>query len=70
MKKRFRILRLPFEFRSVKAIEKVFKVCCVLHNMLLKYEGRDIMGQLEQDWRELDFEDAVLAKEDRARRLK
>jgi hypothetical protein len=57
LKKRFRILRLPFTFYSEHHITNTFKVCCILHNMLLEYHGHLDAGQCPSDWKALDDAD-------------
>jgi hypothetical protein len=39
LKGRFRFLKLPFLLHDVKDIKNVFFTCCILHNMLLQYDG-------------------------------
>jgi len=34
LKRRFRILAIPFELHDVHQIDQVFQSCCILHNML------------------------------------
>ena len=41
MKRRFRILKVPLEFKSASTITDIFRVCCVLHNMLLDFDDLD-----------------------------
>ena len=43
LKNRFRILKRPIEMESVHDINLLFKACCVLHNMILIYDHRDIL---------------------------
>ncbi len=45
LKKRFMFLKTPIRLRDPKQIENAFMTCCVLHNLLLEYDGRD-------DWQE------------------
>ena len=61
MKKRFRILRLPFLFRPTHKIGRVFRVCAALHNMLLDHDGMDDIGQEEWHWIERDTTETVTA---------
>ena len=35
LKKRWKILEYGIRFRDIKVVEKVFHVCCMLHNMML-----------------------------------
>ena len=51
-----RVLRLPFLSTDAKQIEEVFKCCAALHNMLLKFDGRDTIGELDDDWLRADIE--------------
>jgi hypothetical protein len=42
VKKRWRILNYGIRFSSMEFIEKIFSVCCILHNMMLsEMESRD-----------------------------
>jgi len=50
LKKRFRILRLPFLVRDGTDMEKIFKTCMIIHNMLLVEDGLDSIGDLDGDW--------------------
>ena len=54
MKKRFRILRLPFLYKPAQRVGSVFKACAILHNMLLDYDQLDDIGQDEEHWIEAD----------------
>ena len=72
LKKRWRILRLPFLLHSAKEIDPIFKVCCVLHNMLLQYDGLDTIGLLDSDYVDQDvecgidgFDESLLSEEAR-----
>ena len=47
LKKRFRILRLPFLYRPTHKIGTIFKVRAILHNMLLEFDGLADIGQEE-----------------------
>jgi hypothetical protein len=40
LKKRFYILRIPFRFNEQKEIDNTFFTCCILHNILLRYDAR------------------------------
>ena len=50
LKKRFRILRLPFLYRPTHKIGTIFRVCAILHNMLLEFDGLADIGQEEWHW--------------------
>ena len=41
LKGRFRILKLPCRFQKKETLDKVGFSCCVLHNMILEYDGLD-----------------------------
>ena len=56
MKKRFRKLKMPLLFRNLDQITDMFFTLCILHNMLLKYDG------YEQRWY-----DGVFAPDDERR---
>ena len=49
LKRRFRILKLPFMCRTAQGIEDTFKLCCALHNMLLDHDGLSDIGWLDTD---------------------
>ena len=50
LKKRFRMLRLPFLVRDGIDIEKIFKTCMIIHNMLPVEDGLDSIGDLDGNW--------------------
>ena len=50
LKKRFRILRLPFLYGDPNKIVNVFRACCIMHNWLLEFDGSADIGQQECDW--------------------
>ena len=55
LKRRFRILKLPFMCRTAQGIEDTFKLCCALHNMLLDHDGLSDIGWLDTDWIDVDI---------------
>ena len=55
MKKRWRMLRVPFLVETRTQITDVFKMCACLHNMLMRHDGRDDMGAEEDDWKAADL---------------
>ena len=55
MKKRFRMLKLPFTFKRASTISNVFRTCCVLHNMLLEHDGLASIGSDEHDYLKANF---------------
>ena len=44
LKQRFRILKIPLQFRSAATIDAVFRSCLVLHNLILVADGRRFVG--------------------------
>ena len=40
LKGRFRILKSGIRLHGVEAVDKVWKTCCALHNLLLEFDGR------------------------------
>ena len=47
MKKRFRILKVPILFRDAAVVQDIFLTCCVLHNMLLKFDKQFDNGEFQ-----------------------
>ena len=41
LKKRFQILKFSSRFHDMETIGKVFRTCCILHNMLHEHDGYD-----------------------------
>jgi hypothetical protein len=56
MKRRHRILKLPFELHDALDIDAVFFTCAALHNMLLRVDGRADIGANYDDWIEADID--------------
>lgn len=56
LKKRHRILRLPFQQHTEGRIDAVFRTCCIMHNQLLEIDGRADIGEYEKDWVSRDIE--------------
>ena len=42
LKQRFRYLKNKIQHHDIKIIEAAFKMCCILHNMILVYKGKYI----------------------------
>ena len=42
LKNRFRMIRNPIEYQDPEFIEKMFKCCCILHNIILVYDGNSL----------------------------
>ena len=51
LKKRFRVLKVPFLLSTEEGIDKTFRVCCLLHNMLLHHKEKFNVGVSEEDWK-------------------
>ena len=47
LKKRFLILKHPIRLAKEQQIERLFVTCCVLHNLLLEYDGLDAAADVE-----------------------
>lgn len=50
MKKRFRILKNGCQAQDSRKMDNQFRVCCMLHNILLKSDRYDTIGDQEDDW--------------------
>ena len=59
LKKRFRVLCVPSFLQSDEKLEKVFKCCAILHNMLLEYDGHASIGEDAADWITRDLSDTT-----------
>ena len=57
LKKRFLILKHPMRIHDPCRIERIFKTCCVLHNILLDYDQFDNWNWGEED---VDVEYSIL----------
>jgi hypothetical protein len=49
MKKRFRILRDALPFQYAVEIHNVMWTCCVLHNWLLRWDGKDAFAKVPRE---------------------
>ncbi len=54
LKGRFRFLSNKIVIQSAQCIEDAFTTCCILHNMLLKFDGLDRRWENDIDWEELN----------------
>lgn len=54
MKKRFRFLKNAIELHTQHHIDNAFFTCCILHNMILMYDGLDSRWEDDVDWEILD----------------
>ena len=50
LKKRFRVLRLPFLCNTRKRIENTFRACAALHNLLLHHDNLHSIGHRRGDY--------------------
>ena len=54
LKKRFSILKNKFRVHKMEDISWIFCCCCILHNMLMEWDGLD-------DWKEMeDYYNALM----------
>jgi hypothetical protein len=44
----------PVLLRDEHEVERVFKMCVMLHNTILRYDGLDTIGLYEDDWKIID----------------
>jgi hypothetical protein len=54
LKSRFRILCQGLLFQTQEGIDSVFYTCCILHNMLLQFDGLDSRWEQDVDWEMLN----------------
>jgi hypothetical protein len=47
LKMRFKILKIPIMYRHVEHVDNVFYTCAILHNMLLQWDGYELMERDE-----------------------
>lgn len=57
LKMRFRFFKNAIELHSQDDIDNAFFTCCILHNMLLQYDGLDTLWMDEDFWKALDPDD-------------
>jgi hypothetical protein len=60
LKGRFRILRNALLFQTQAQIDNVFNTCCMLHNILLTFDGLDDWENI--DWNILEPDEGLLIK--------
>lgn len=53
LKGRFRVLKLPVQYRTKERIDDLFFTCCILHNMIHAFEGRE-EWEVDVDWAGVD----------------
>lgn len=56
LKGRWRILKIPVLFQSQSAVDNIFKTCCVLHNIILTFDGLDKRWEETVKWDGVDGE--------------
>ena len=49
LKGRFRVLKLPIQYREKTDIDSMFMTCCILHNIIHTYDGR-LEWERDVDW--------------------
>jgi hypothetical protein len=59
LKKRSRICRLPFLIMKRSTVDNIIRTCIIMHNMLLQYDGLDIIGDFDDDYKELSNKDVA-----------
>jgi hypothetical protein len=50
LKTRFRILRTPILFNKESSINSLFKTCCILHSILMDWDGMSDFGCEDDHW--------------------
>ena len=53
LKGRFRVLKLPIQYREKTDIDSMFMTCCILHNIIHAYDGR-LEWERDVDWAGVD----------------
>lgn len=53
LKGRFRVLKLPVQYRTKERIDDLFFTCCILHNMIHAFDGRE-EWEVDVDWAGVD----------------
>jgi hypothetical protein len=59
LKKRFMILKHACRLHNIEDMERIFRTCCVLHNILLARDGRDNWERLLEDDENVDNTDLL-----------
>lgn len=67
LKGRFRCLKLPIYYQKKENIDNMFYVCCIMHNMLLHFDGLDERWERDVNYMEQDghhsYEDMVIFRQ-------
>ena len=67
LKKRFLLLKHPVRLHKPEQIQNAFVTCCVLHNLLLDYDGFDDWELRDRNWEdEIDVEHTKLEEKSKA----
>lgn len=57
LKMRFQFLKKPNQYHNFKTIEAAFHTACILHNIILLYDGNDIKNWEDANWESLNPDD-------------
>lgn len=61
LKVRFRIPKSPMMYHSSEKVDNTFKACCILHNILLEYDGLNSCWNDPVNWSMRGDDDADIA---------
>ena len=50
MKRRHRVLKVPSRLSTINQQDDIFRSCCILHNMIMQFDGLDTLGDEVGDW--------------------
>ena len=64
LKKRFMILKNKFRLHRMEDIANIFKCCCILHNMLLDWDGLDNWEEIEDAFNDMVVDDEAFTMRD------
>jgi hypothetical protein len=59
LKMRFRILLNRVEFHSLAFVDRIFRCCAILHNMLVRWDGRGVSSMMTEEYWERQDPDAA-----------
>jgi Plant transposon protein len=67
LKGRFRCLKLPIYYQNKENIDNMFYVCCIMHNILLHFDGLDVRWEKDVNYLAQDgqhsYEDMVIFRQ-------
>lgn len=67
LKGRFRCLKLPIYYQKKESIDNMFYSCCIIHNILLHFDGLDVRWEKDVNYMGQDgnhsFEDTVIFRQ-------